>query len=99
MFEITLKRVLRSVIIINLFFGLPLLSRAAENSDPAAAKKGFDREIYDKSGQQIGEIEDLVIKQSGKIKKVTIDVGGLPGIIDDKLVAVSACELQRLMVE
>ena len=45
MFEITLKRVVRSVIIINLFFGLPLLSRAAENSDPAAAKKGFDREI------------------------------------------------------
>jgi len=99
MFDITLKRALQSVIVISLFFGLPLLSQAAENSDLVAASNWIDREIYDKSGQQIGEIDDLVIKRSGKIKKVTIDVGGFLGIIGDKLVAVSPRELQNLMVD
>jgi len=99
MVNITLNYVLRGVIIISLFFGLPLLVQAAENSDLAEASQWIDREIYDKSGQQIGEIDDLVIKRSGKIKKVTIDVGGFLGIIGDKLVAVSPRELQNLMLD
>ena len=48
----------------------------------------IDREIYGKNGNQFGEIDDLVIKRSGKVKKVTIEVGGLLDI-GDKLVAVS----------
>jgi sporulation protein YlmC with PRC-barrel domain len=90
---------LRSIIIINLLLGLPLLARAAENSGLVAASQWIDREIYDKSGRQIGETDDLVIKRSGKIKKVTIDVGGFLGIIGDKLVAVSLRELQNLMLD
>jgi len=99
MFNNILKHVLRSIIIISLFFCIPLPSWAAENPDRLIASKWIDREIYDKSGQQIGEIDDLVIKRSGKVKKVTIDVGGFLGIIGDKLVAVSPRELQNLMVD
>ena len=98
MFNITSKYILRSVIIINLLL-LPLVARAAENSGLVAASQWIDREIYDKSGQQIGEIDDLVLKRSGKVTKVTIDVGGFLGIIGDKLVAVSLRELQNLMAD
>jgi sporulation protein YlmC with PRC-barrel domain len=77
---------------------MPLLSRAEEDANIIPASKWIDREIYSKAGNQIGEIDDLVIKRSGKIKKVTIDVGGFLGI-GDKRVAVSPDELENLMVE
>ena len=75
-----------------------MFSRAEESSDMILASKWIDHEIYGKTGKQIGEIDDLVIKRSGKIKKVTIDVGGFLGI-NEKLVAVSAKELESLMVK
>jgi sporulation protein YlmC with PRC-barrel domain len=61
-----------------------------------AASNWIDREIYGKNGNQFGEVDDLVIKRNGKVKKVTIEVGGFLDI-GDKLVAVSLSELQSLM--
>jgi sporulation protein YlmC with PRC-barrel domain len=97
MADIILKQLFRSIIIV-LFFCAPLLTRAAESSDMILASEWIDREIYGKNGKQFGEIDDLVIKRSGKIKKVTIEVGGFLDI-GDKLVAVSLSELQNLMVK
>jgi sporulation protein YlmC with PRC-barrel domain len=92
------KHIFRSIIITTLIFLLPLFSLAEENSNLIPASKWIDHEIYGKTGKQIGEIDDLVIKRSGKIKKVTIDVGGFLGI-GEKLVAVSPNELENLMVK
>jgi sporulation protein YlmC with PRC-barrel domain len=98
MSKINLKQIFCSIIIINLFFYLPFVSHAEESSDMILASKLIDHEIYGKTGDQFGEIDDLVIKRSGKVKKVTIEVGGFLGI-GDKLVAVSLKELQNLMVK
>jgi sporulation protein YlmC with PRC-barrel domain len=96
--KITLKQIFLSIIIINFIFFLPLFSWAEEASNLIPASKWIDREIYSKTGNQIGEIDDLVIRRSGKIKKVTIDVGGFLGI-GDKLVAVSPDDFGDLMVK
>jgi sporulation protein YlmC with PRC-barrel domain len=84
--------------IICLILILPLLAWAEESSDTILASKWIDREIYSKTGEQFGEIDDLVIKRSGKVKKITIEVGGFLDI-GDKLVAVSLGELQNLMIK
>lgn len=92
------KQIFFSIIVINLLLGLPFSSWAEENSRMVPASKWIDREIYGKTGDQFGEIDDLVIKRSGKVKKVTIEVGGFLGI-GDKLVAVSLNELENLMIK
>jgi len=96
MSNITLRKTFQAIGIVCLFIFLVLPSWAEEASDMIAASKWIDREIYGKNGNQFGEIDDLVIKRSGKVKKVTIEVGGFLDI-GDKLVAVSLGELQNLM--
>jgi len=93
-----LKQTFRIVIILNLVLLMPFLSQADESSNLIPASKWIDKEIYSKTGNQIGEIDDLVIKRSGKIKEVTIDVDGFLGI-GDKLVAVSPNELENLTLK
>lgn len=48
----------------------------------------LDQDIEDEQGEKVGEVDDLVIKRSGRVKKVTLEVGGFMDI-GDKLVAVS----------
>jgi sporulation protein YlmC with PRC-barrel domain len=96
MSTIITKKILPGIIIVSFLLCLPLLSKAEEIPDMIHASNWIDREVYDKNGNQFGEIDDLVIKRSGRIKKVTIEVGGFLDI-GDKLVAVSLGELQNLM--
>jgi sporulation protein YlmC with PRC-barrel domain len=96
MSSIILKKTFQPITILCLFIFLALPSWAEEGSDVIAASKWIDREIYGKNGNQFGEIDDLIIKRSGQVKKVTIEVGGFLDI-GDKLVAVSLGELQNLM--
>jgi sporulation protein YlmC with PRC-barrel domain len=98
MSNITLRKTFQPITILCLFIFFALPTWAAESSDMIQASNWIDREIYGKNGQQFGEIDDLVIKRSGKVKKVTIEVGGFLDI-GDKLVAVSLSELQNLMLE
>ena len=93
-----IKQIFFSVIVINLILGLSFLCWAEEGSDTILASKWIDREVYGKSGDQFGEIDDLVIKRSGKVKTVTVEVGGFLDI-GDKLVGVSLSEMQNLMVD
>lgn len=96
MFNLGLRKTFQLITVLCLFIFLALPSWAEESSDMVAASNWIDREIYGKNGNQFGEIDDLVIKRSGKVKKVTIEVGGFLDI-GDKLVAVSLDELQNLM--
>jgi len=96
MSNVITRKILPGIIIVSFLLCLPLLSPAAESPDMIQASNWIDREIYGKNGNQFGEIDDLVIKRSGKVKKVTIEVGGFLDI-GDKLVAVSLGELQNLM--
>ena len=63
------------------------LSWAQEtNMKPLFASKIIDHQVYDKQGKGIGEVDDLVVSQTGKVKKITLDVGGFLGI-GEKIVA------------
>ena len=81
-----------------LFLGLPLLASAEESPDLVAATQWIDRAVFSKNGDEFGEIDDLVIKRSGRVKRVTIEVGGFLDL-GDKLVAVSLSELKNLMLD
>ena len=98
MSNIITKKILPSIMIVSFLLCLPLHSRAEEIPDMIHASNWIDREIYDKSGNQLGEIDDLVIKRSGRVKRVTIEVGGFLDL-GDKLVAVSLSELKNLMLD
>jgi len=75
------------MLVIVCFAILPSLTWAKEQPGTVLyATKIIDKNVYDNKGQEIGEIDDLVIRRSGKIKKVTIEVGGFLDI-GDKLVS------------
>jgi len=93
-----LRQIFLCIVLISLVVILPRFLWAQQNSNLIPAGKWIDRDIYSKSGDEIGEIDDLVIKRNGKIKLVTIDVGGFLGI-GDKLVALTPNEFEALMVK
>jgi sporulation protein YlmC with PRC-barrel domain len=62
------------------------LSAAQESGNTLYATKIIDIGVYDSNGHAIGEVDDLVVRRNGKIKIVTMDVGGFLNI-GAKLVA------------
>jgi sporulation protein YlmC with PRC-barrel domain len=52
----------------------------------------IDRQVYDKQGKDIGEVDDLIVSRMGKVKKVTLDVGGFLGV-GEKIIALSFNEV------
>jgi sporulation protein YlmC with PRC-barrel domain len=57
------------------------------------ASKIIDRAVKNAQGEELGEIDDLIMSRNGKIKKVTLSVGGFLEI-GDRLVAVPFRSLQ-----
>lgn len=51
------------------------------------AKKLFDIDIIDKNGKKVGEVDDLLLSQDGKVIYGIVDVGGMLGM-GEKSVAV-----------
>ena len=73
--------------------------------NPATAQEGtetrilasaiVDHDVVNEEGEKIGEVDDLVIRRSGKVKKVTLEVGGYLDVFD-KRVALSFSYIQVL---
>jgi len=57
------------------------------------ASQIVDQDVLNEKGEKIGEIDDLVIKRSGRVKRVVIETGGFLDI-GDKLVALSVGQLK-----
>jgi len=57
------------------------------------ASKIIDQTVKNDGGEELGEIDDLIMSRNGKIKKVILSVGGFLGI-GDRLVAVPFKSLQ-----
>jgi sporulation protein YlmC with PRC-barrel domain len=51
------------------------------------ASKIIDQPVKNAQGEELGEVDDLIMTRNGKIKKVILSVGGFLGI-GDRLVAV-----------
>ncbi len=79
-------------------FSIVLMASAAyaadqNNADPdMMAENVLDMSIQTKSGEDVGEITNVLFDRKGKIKEYLVDVGGFLGI-GEKTVAVSPDEL------
>jgi hypothetical protein len=72
-----------------LFFGMvPADLQAQEDGTQIMASRIIDAAVYDEKQQQIGEVDDLILRRSGRVKKLTVEFGGFLDM-GDTLVAVS----------
>jgi sporulation protein YlmC with PRC-barrel domain len=68
-------------------------ARAQGTESGLLAGKVVDRDILNDQGEKIGEVDDLVIRRSGKVKKMTLEVGGFLDAFD-KVVGVSFAHVE-----
>jgi sporulation protein YlmC with PRC-barrel domain len=77
---------------LGLFLAFPAGS-AAEERWPAGSV--VDGDVVNEHGEKIGEVDDLVLRRSGRVKKAALEVGGFLDVFD-KIVAVSFAHVSRL---
>lgn len=63
-------------------------SLGAENERVVPAGLIIDQDVYDQDNQNIGEVEDIVVRRSGRVKKLVIEYGGFYDI-GDRLVSLA----------
>jgi sporulation protein YlmC with PRC-barrel domain len=68
--------------------GSPAPSRSQEAETGLLASEIVDQDVVNSQGVKIGEVDDLVIRRSGRVKKLTLEVGGFLDAFD-KIVGVS----------
>lgn len=64
----------------------PFAAKAGAAEATLLASDILDRDVYDGKQALIGEVDDMVIRRNGRVKKLTVEFGGLMDI-GDKLVA------------
>jgi sporulation protein YlmC with PRC-barrel domain len=69
------------------------LPSTAKGEEYVLASRIIDVDVFDEKGQEIGEVDDLIIRRSGMIKKIALEIGGFLDI-GDKLIAVSSNKLR-----
>lgn len=69
-----------------LIFGFPAGVWSGEEKTTILASQIMDQDVYNAKQENIGEVDDLIIRKSGRVKKLTLEFGGFLDI-GDKLVA------------
>ena len=65
----------------------PLTSSAQGKRDLLLVSGIFDASVLTIDGEETGEVDDLVMRRSGKVKKITVELGGFFGL-GEKLVGI-----------
>jgi sporulation protein YlmC with PRC-barrel domain len=73
---------LAGMLLVAMMFTLQSQSLAAEKDWVVPASRIIDQDVYDQSKEIIGEVEDIVIRRSGRTKKLVIEYGGFYDIAD-----------------
>ncbi len=60
--------------------GLPAEIPAQEGNPTILASRIMDYEVYDKNNKQVGYIDDIVIRRSGRATQLIVGIGGFLGI-------------------
>jgi sporulation protein YlmC with PRC-barrel domain len=81
-----MRWILGSLFLTLIIGGFSPHTRGQEESSTILASRVIDRDVYDENKQLIGEVDDIIIRRSGKVKKLTVEFGGFLDI-GDKLVA------------
>jgi sporulation protein YlmC with PRC-barrel domain len=63
----------------------------AKNRNKLLATQIIDQQVINIEGEEIGEVDDMIVRRNGMVKKITVEVGGFFG---DKLVAIPFRKLQ-----
>jgi len=82
------KRIASILAVILLCLAAPAARGQAQEQETLLAGQILDQDVYDANQQLIGEVDDIIIKRSGRAKKLTLEYGGILDI-GDRLVAVS----------
>ena len=82
------KTILSLTALAVLLAGAAAPARAESEERLVAASRLVDRDVYDGKGELIGEVQDLIIRRSGRVKKLIVEYGGIVGI-GDKLVSLN----------
>ena len=77
---------LACVLVIMLMGGATAAAETGETSTVRVSHI-IDADVVDANAQLIGEVDDLILRRSGRVKKLTVEFGGLLDL-GDKLVAV-----------
>ena len=84
----TNKAIVAFLFLFLLLLGFPPGSQAQEGEALVLASQIIDQDVYDENQKLIGEVDDMIIRRSGKVKKITVEFGGFLDIAD-KLVAIA----------
>jgi len=84
----TKKAIVGFLFLFLLLLGFPPGSQAQEGEAIILASQIMDQDVYDENQKLIGEVDDIIIRRSGRIKKLTVEFGGFLDI-GDKLVAIA----------
>jgi sporulation protein YlmC with PRC-barrel domain len=68
--------------VVLLLAGLALASPAQAEETLLKLSDLIDRDLYDKNGKLVGEVEDIIVKRSGRAKKMIVEFGGFLDIAD-----------------
>jgi len=80
--------ILGSLAFILIFVGFAPATQGGEEKSTVLATDIIDRDVLDANKKLIGEVDDMIIRRSGRVKKVTVEFGGFMDLAD-KLVALS----------
>jgi sporulation protein YlmC with PRC-barrel domain len=81
-----------SIFGVMVFFN-PSSSLAQGKRDLVLASRIIDGTVLTVQGKETGEVDDLIIRRSGKVKKITMEIGGFL-IFGEKLVSVKPGKVQ-----
>jgi sporulation protein YlmC with PRC-barrel domain len=82
-----------AVVLFLVAFSFPAWAGETKGKKLEQSNTGFrasaiiDHEVENEKGEELGEVDDLIIRRTGKVKEVILQVGGFLGI-GDRLVAV-----------
>jgi len=84
----TNKAIVGLIFLIVLLLGFPPGSQAQEGEALVLASQIIDQDVYDENQKLIGEVDDMIIRRSGRVKDLTVEFGGFLDM-GDKLVAIA----------
>jgi len=84
----TNKAIVGLIFLIVLLLGFPPGSQAQEGEALVLANQIIDQDVYDENQKLIGEVDDMIIRRSGRVKDLTVEFGGFLDM-GDKLVAIA----------
>ncbi|HSO21189.1 MAG TPA: PRC-barrel domain-containing protein, partial [Desulfosarcina sp.] len=84
---------LRSACLLAILLCAGAVRAAEQGEETLLASRIIDRDVYVQGDKLVGEVDDLVVRRNGRVKKLTVEFGGFMDL-GDKLVALPFTSLR-----